>query len=296
MKKQYFIFLTLACVSFISTVQAQSTPIDDFVKKYPSKEGVTSVSVSQQMLQTMFAPSIPSSYSKNQTYGGSSEDSKAATPSPSKLNKEERFFMSLPEELKAPEAYSSISIAKAEKPSNMFADFKKILVNAKYEPYMEINKEDNNVLGYYLKKANSNSNEIVILRQQKEQFSAVYLKGDIEVNQVDSYLQRIRMSLARLGATNQLTMIEPKMSIAFAPNHIGNMNFDTKEMPQVILDAKGMQQVIFDTKEMPQVILDAKGMQQVIEESMKEAKIQMDKALKEHKDYMEKPEKAIEQK
>ncbi len=213
MKKQHIILSTLVCLFISLTVQAQNNPIDLFLKKYSSREGVTNVSVSQQMLQSIFASSEQSS---SRISTARTSPAKASKPAPAE-NAEDQSSMKFawtvsPSTLNVPEAYSSVTVSKAEKPADMFADFRKVLVSSKYEPYMEVNKEENNVLSYFLKKVNDNNNEIIVLRQQKEQFSAIYIKGDIDINKLDQYLSRIRSSLARLGAGNHMEIMSHPVS------------------------------------------------------------------------------------
>ena len=184
MKKQYFIFSIITCMTVIFNVKAQNTPIDDFLKKYPSKEGVTHVTMSQQMLQSIFPPSII----VNAISG---------------------------ESIKVPDSYSSVTVSKEDIPENLFTDFKKTLLSSKYEQFMEMNKENNSILGYYLKKVNDQTNEIVVLRHQKNQFSAIYIKGDIDINYVNHHLSMIKSALNRLGA-NQTSMFQHDHQFAFA--------------------------------------------------------------------------------
>ena len=196
MKKQYFIFLAITCMVMFN-VNAQNTPIDDFLKKYPSREGVTNVSMSQEMLQAIFAPP------KNVT---------------------EKFFLSgnYPN---VPEAYNSVTISKKDIPENLFTDFKKTLLSAKYEQFMEVNRENSSILGYYLKKVNDTTNEIVVLRHQKDQFSAIYIKGNIDINYVNHHLTMIRSALNRLGADNQTNMFFSDRQFAFTIPSFDNLKF-----------------------------------------------------------------------
>jgi len=189
----------------IFNVKAQNTPIDDFLKKYPTMEGVTHVSMSQQMLQTIFAPEVrvigagamPRSQSPAQV-----AEPASATTGTTGANSQTSYSWTVSQDLKVPESYSSVSISRNDIPANLSTDFKKTLVSSKYEQYMEMNKENTIIVGYYLKKVNDKCNEIVVLRHQKNQFSAIYFRGDIDINQVDSYLTIIRSALNRMGATN----------------------------------------------------------------------------------------------
>ncbi len=194
MKKQYFIFLVVTCLLAVSNVKAQD-PIEDFLKKDPSREGVTSVMISQQMLQSIFRP--------EQTYvsfGGSDKTSNLKLIAPPVLN--------------VPEAYSSVSISRGNIYNKLFVDFIKRLQSFKYEQFMEVNKEDNNILGYYLKKVNDSINEVVVLRQKVDQFSAIYIKGNINIDHVDRYLERIRQALRRMEAYNPAGSIhEPDLAL-----------------------------------------------------------------------------------
>jgi len=202
MKKQVFIIPFIACMLAMFNVKAQNTPIDDFLKKYPSKEGVTTVTMSQQMLQSIFAP--PQKVGTTQS-------------------RENFFFIELNQNV--PEAYSSVTISKEDIPENLFSDFKKILLSSKYEQYMEMAKESYSNLGYYLKKVNDQTNEIVVLRHQKNQFSAIYIKGDINFDNLDRYLITIRTKLNVLGATNQNDMFPYDHQFAFSLPSFDNLNF-----------------------------------------------------------------------
>ena len=200
MKKQYFISLAITCM-VIFNVKAQNTPIDDFLKRYPTLEGVTSVTMSQQMLQSIFAP-----------------------PKTKTTSIENSFFQYSNENLKVPEVYSSVTISKKDVPENLFADFKKTLLSSKYEQFMEMNRENNSLLGYYMKKVNDNTNEIVVLRHQKDQFSAIYIKGDIDINYVNHHLTMIKSALIRLGA-NQTGMFQFGNQFAFSMPSFDDFNF-----------------------------------------------------------------------
>ena len=96
---------------------AQNTPIDDLIKRYGSQEGFTSVSMSQQMLQSIFEP-VPISE------GGGSK----------------RFFS-----INVPEAYRSITIPKAEKSVVLYADLRNLLIASRYEQHMESNKGNSDI-------------------------------------------------------------------------------------------------------------------------------------------------------
>jgi hypothetical protein len=144
-------------------------------------EGVTHVSMSQQMLQSIFARP------KNPQESPHAHD----------------LWMTY-KELNIPEAYSSILVSKTDNSSNMFADFKKTLLSSNYEQFLELKKENSDVLVYYIKKVNNNPSEIVVVSQQKNQFSVIYIKGKIEMRQVDDYLRVIKLSLVRMGAINQI--------------------------------------------------------------------------------------------
>ena len=162
MKKQYFIYSVITCMLVIFNVKAQNTPIDDFLKRYPSREGVTDVSISPQIMQSMF-----------------------------------RMYSA------TPETYRSVSVSKTDVAANLFTDFEKTLISSKYEQYLEVNKEDGN-LRYYMKKLTENSNEIVVMSHQKGHFSAIYIKGNIAIGAVDSYLRIIKDYLIQIGATNTI--------------------------------------------------------------------------------------------
>ena len=174
MNKRYFILSVFTCMLVIFNVKAQKTPIDVFLEKnYLSRDGVTNVSMSQDMLKSIFETHNQNASKKPILYSS----------------------------MTVPEAYSSVTISKADIPKNLFVDFKKRLLSSKYESFMEVNKENNDV-GYYIKKGKKNNNEIVVLRQKKNQFSAIYIKGDIEVNNVDNHLRIINNAMRRLSADN----------------------------------------------------------------------------------------------
>ena len=202
MKKQFFIIPFIACMLAMFNAKAQNTPIDDFLRSYPSMEGVTSVTISQQMLQSIF----PQNRTTAQQASSTTSIGTSSVTFYSRLN--------------VPEAYSSVSVSSTDIPANWFADFKKTLLSSRYEPFMEMNRENNNILGYYMKKVNDNTNEIVVLRQQKDQFSAIYIKGDIDIDQLDGYLSRIRSALNRMSANpNQTDMFEFSNPISFRFNN-----------------------------------------------------------------------------
>ena len=159
------------------SIQAQNTPIDDLIKKYGFGEGVTSVSMSQQVLQSIFESSPIFSVGTDN-------------------NVRSLFSMN------APEVYRSITISKSENPAGLYTDLRNLLIASKYEQHMDLNEENNNMLGYYLKKVNDNTNEIMILRRQKEQFSAIYIKGNIDMKDIDNYLRRIRSALKNMSGSN----------------------------------------------------------------------------------------------
>ena len=162
--------LCIACLLIGWSLKAQTSIIDDFLKKIPSKEGVTHVNVSKQMLEAIFEK-------------------------PVKVSRETS--------LASPEAYGSVSVSKISlDPETAFSDFRKKITSSKYEPYMEINKGANEIIGYYQKKISDSSSEVFVLRQQSEQFSAIYLKGDIEIRHLDVYLRQVRNYLARVGSVD----------------------------------------------------------------------------------------------
>ena len=177
------IIFTIACMISIVSVHAQN-PIDEFLKNYDSKEGVTSVSMSQQMLQSVFNKQGSLSVTSSQKLSGV------------------KHSISV-ESINIPEVYRSVTITEIEKPKDIYAKFMKLLTSLNYEQYMEINKDNNNIIGYYLKKLNDNS-EIIVIRQENKRFSAIYIKGDIEINQLDRYLSQIRMAMMRLEVNNKV--------------------------------------------------------------------------------------------
>jgi hypothetical protein len=227
MKKQIFIIPFIACMLAMFNVKAQNTPIDDFLKKYPSKEGVTTVTMSQQMLQSIFAPPDNSKVNEVTLIGNPSVETSLSSSKISYSANEIKmnYFTSL-QNLNVPEAYSSMS-AKRDIPENLSADWIKNILFSKYryEKYMEINNENSIELGYFVKKLNDSINEIVVIRQQKDQISAIYIKGNIKIDQVDRYLSRIKSALTRMGATNQTNMFPSGSQFAFVPS------FDNIQFP-----------------------------------------------------------------
>ena len=268
MKKQYFILLAIAGMSAIMSVKAQNTTIDDFLKKYPSREGVTHVSLSQQMLQSIFAPP------KDPT-----DNSHEASMYKHRI----RFYG----ELNVPEAYSSVTISKKDISENVFADLKKTLLSSKYEQFMEVNKENSSILGYYLKKLNEKSNEIVVLRHQKDQFSTIYIKGDIDINYVNTYLDVIRGALSRFGAYNQIDMFLPGNQFAFSMPSFDDLKFPNFQG----FDFKDFK---FDSESFKQKMEESK---QRMEESMKKwnDKMQTEDFQQNIQDAMEKAKKRMEE-
>ena len=230
MKKQIFIIPFIACMLAMFNVKAQNTPIDDFLKKYPSREGVTHVTMSQQMLQSIFAPSDNSkpvtSISTSEKVVGAVAVPRQSTSTTTSGDVKVIGFDLINQNLNVPEAYSSMS-AKRDIPENLSADWIKTTLSSKYryEKYIEINNENSIELGYYVKKLNDSINEIVVIRQQKDQISAIYIKGNIKIDQVDRYLSRIKSALTRMGATNQTNMFPSGSQFAFVPS------FDNIQFP-----------------------------------------------------------------
>jgi len=226
MKKQYFISLFITC-AVIFNVNAQNTPIDEFLKKYPSIEGMTNVLMSQQMLRSFFTNDprrVPNTHStttssSSQQQGGGEpftitvrvqpQDGEAITHpiTVQSLSRQARADGSViivdgsgrRQNIKIPEAYGSINVSNPGVPEIWFTDFKTMLVSSKYEPILEVTGKNNN-RGYYVKKLNDNLSEVVVLRQQKDQFSAIYLKGEIEIDIIDTYLTIIRDGLSQISS------------------------------------------------------------------------------------------------
>ena len=181
MKKQIFIIPMIACFWAIS-VNAQNTPIDDFLKKYSVREGVTSVSMSHAMLQSIF-----------ETYVKHNQ------------GVDRQIWV-------IPEAYSSVSVLNTDQAVNMFADLKRTLLSSKYEQVLDQtttsqDAKTTNVLSYFMKKATGSMNEIVVLRQQNNQFSAIYIKGDMSINNLNAHLNCIKGALVRMGANHPVEMM-----------------------------------------------------------------------------------------
>ena len=256
MKKQYFTSLVVTCMVIFS-VKAQNTPIDDFLKRNPSMEGVTSVSMSQQMLKTIFASNmrvvgagaIPRLQSSTST--SASTEAKGARVASTTYTVYPQYNV--------PEAYSSVLVSSKDIPAIWYANFKKTLLSSEYEQYMEMNKENSIILGYYLKKVNDKCNEIVVLRRQKDQFSAIYIRGDIDIDQLDRYLNRIKSALDRIS-DNQINMFQSGQQFAFAMPSFNNLKFPNFQE--------------FDYKFDPETFnfkMD-ENLQRSMEESMKKAK------------------------
>ena len=221
MKRQYFISLFITCM-VIFNVKAQNTPIDDFLKKYPSREGVTHVTISQQMLQSIFAPSddvrvigvgLQSKQKPSTQASKPASESAEVVVSATALSRQD---------MNVPEAYSSVSVSKTDIPTNLSSDLKKTLLSSKYEQHMEMNKENIVILGYYLKKVNDKCNEIVVLRQENDQFSAIYIRGEIDINELDRYLTRIRIALNRQMITKHVGLYEDSETV-YSGNAIQNI-------------------------------------------------------------------------
>ena len=174
MKKQYFIISAIACMTAIFSVKAQNTPIDDILKGFSSREGITIVSMGEPQLKSMFTP-----------------------PKILTMKEEHLFLRSIGD--KTPTYYSSVTISRKDIPKNMIENTISLLMN--YEKFMEINKEGADVLVYL-----SNYDEVMVLRQQTGFFSAIYLAGLIDLSQVDMYLQVIKQSLdSRYKTTSSTT-------------------------------------------------------------------------------------------
>jgi len=257
MKKQYFIYSVITCMLVIFNVKAQNSPIDDFLKKYPSMEGVTNVSMSQQMLKSIF---------------GSSP-------------------------LNVPEAYGSVSVSNIVLPVNMFNDFKNTLLSSKYEQIMEVNEGNNNILCYFLKAVGKNTNEIVVLRRQEEvQFSAIYIKGNLEIKQLDQYLRSIQRALnRRMAAANTGIYLDNQFAFtmpSFDYNYLWTYKFDKEDFNfKMDEDFKlRMEESMKKAKEM----MESGDFTLKMEESMKKAKemmennkLKMEESMKKVKDMME---------
>jgi len=67
----------------------------------------------------------------------------------------------------------------------------------------------------------------VVLRKQTDQFSAIYIKGEIEINQVDNYLRMIKNSLDRQMRSSQSGMFQLGNQFAFAMP-----SFDNFKVPE----------------------------------------------------------------
>ena len=237
MKKQYFIYSVITCMLVIFNVKAQNSPIDDFLKKYPSMEGVTNVSMSQQMLKSIF---------------GSSP-------------------------LNVPEAYGSVSVSNIVLPVNMFNDFKNTLLSSKYEQIMEVNEGNNNILCYFLKAVGKNTNEIVVLRRQEEvQFSAIYIKGNLEIKQLDQYLRSIQRALnRRMAAANTGIYLDNQFAFtmpSFDYNYLWTYKFDKED---------------FNFKMDEDIKLRMEESMKKAKEMMENNKLKMEESMKKVKDMME---------
>jgi len=168
MKLQPHIFSVIAFALLIfASATAQNTPVDKFLKKYPSAEGVTNISMSQQMLRSIFA------------------SSKSLSQQP----------------LNVPEAYASLTISQKDIPDYYYTDFIKMLIASDYESYMEMKMENSQRMSYFIRKLDIHNNEIVVLRQQKDHFSSIYISGNIEIDDLDIYLRQIRNHLLNRDET-----------------------------------------------------------------------------------------------
>jgi len=227
----------------IFNVKAQNTPIDDFLKKLSSREGVTHVSMSQQLLRDIFGPT----------------------------------------NLNFPEAYSSVSISKTNISEKLFADFKNTLLTDNYEQIMEVNKENNNILYYFLKKESKKSrNELLVLRQQTETLSAIYIRCNFELDQLDEYLKIIQQALVRLKANNsEIYLHGNKFAFtmpSFNYNYLWNYKFDPEAFNfKMDEDVKQrMEESMKKVKEM----MESGDFQRKFNDSMEEAQRQMEEKIK----------------
>jgi hypothetical protein len=166
--------------------------MEELMKEYSSKEGVAYVNVSQQMLQNIFedVAKLPVRMSASSPVQISASRSASASDIKKEID------------VSAPEAFSSLSISKKNHasfvPSKTYSDFRNAFNKAKFEQYMETNKGNDHVIGYYQKKTGGKSNEIYVLRQQSNHFSVIYIKGDINIKYLNIYLQYIRSYLNKM--------------------------------------------------------------------------------------------------
>ena len=157
------IFLTLIlCFLFGITTFSQSKIIEDFMKEHSSKDGVTFVNVSPKMLE-------------------------------GRLGKSEGIL------------YNSITVTKPSNsydPTHLYPDFLKQLRDSNYEQYVEMSKGTFDKTSYHQKQINNSCNEIFIIsisiQNGKPYFSAIYMKGDIKISDVNTYLGFMRYYLAQL--------------------------------------------------------------------------------------------------
>jgi len=154
MKKQYLISLFITC-AVIFSVNAQNTPIDDFLRQYPSREGVTHVSLSKDVLHSIFDSFSPS----------------------------------------VPEAYSSLSISRTNIPANVFADFKRSILALNFRILMYSFNENSEIFRFH--RTTNNGGEIIFLRQEKDLFSAVFIRGNFDdTMQGELYLRILNKSIS----------------------------------------------------------------------------------------------------
>ena len=141
MKKQYFILLAIAIMTVMMNVKAQNTPIDDFLKTYTPREGVTQVSISGEMLRSIFTFSSPS----------------------------------------VPEAYSSVTVSRTDIPAYVLPDFITMLLSSNFRISRGIiaTSGDDRVL-HFVRGDLHRPNEIVAVRQRKDMFLAVYTRGGFD--------------------------------------------------------------------------------------------------------------------
>ncbi|MDR1672744.1 MAG: hypothetical protein LBS09_04690 [Bacteroidales bacterium] len=93
-----------------------------------------------------------------------------------------------------PENYGSVSIP-GPNVSAHYETFRKILIDSKFEPYMEmVNGVSKTAIASFQKK-NGVYNEIYVVRSQPFVFSILFLKGRIDIENTDYYLSIIRQNL-----------------------------------------------------------------------------------------------------
>jgi len=162
MTRNILLTLTL-CFLFGITALSQSKIIEDFMNEHSSKDGVTFVNILPKMLESTIRPDGL--------------------------------------------LYNSITVTKPSNsydPTHLYPDFLKQLGDSNYEQYMEMSKGTFDKTSYHQKQINDSCKEIFIIsinisiQNGKPYFSAIYMKGNIRISDVNVYLKLIRNYLNQL--------------------------------------------------------------------------------------------------